>query len=149
MAKLNDSDFHLPYNPALTSRAKELRKNMTPAEKKLWCQCLRTFKHRVLRQRPIHHFIVDFYCPSLKLVIEVDGDSHFNENAQSYDEARSQILEGYGLRVLRFTNQEIACDFEAVCRAIANFCALQEQNGHPTTAFSTRKINSPNRRQQK
>jgi very-short-patch-repair endonuclease len=122
---------------------------MTPAEKKLWYQCLRTFKHRVLRQRPIHHFIVDFYCPSLKLVIEVDGDSHFNENAQSYDEARSQILEGYGLQVLRFTNQEIACDFEAVCRAIANFCALQEQNGHPTTAFSTRKINSPNRRQQK
>ncbi|HBE56853.1 MAG TPA: endonuclease, partial [Cyanobacteria bacterium UBA11366] len=77
MTNLKHSDFHLPYNPALVARAKELRKNMTPAEKKLWYGYLRTFQFRVLRQRPIDHFIVDFYCPSLKLVIEVDGESHF------------------------------------------------------------------------
>jgi len=115
MTQLNNSDFHLPYNPALVPRAKELRKNMTPAERKLWYQCLRTFKHRVFRQRPIHHFIVDFYCHSLKLVIEIDGDSHFNETAQAYDEKRTQILEGYGLQVLRFTNQQVLHDFETVC----------------------------------
>ncbi|MEM1309131.1 MAG: endonuclease, partial [Cyanobacteria bacterium P01_H01_bin.153] len=48
MTQLNNSDFHLPYNPALISRAKELRKNMTPAEKKLWYQYLRNFEYRVL-----------------------------------------------------------------------------------------------------
>jgi very-short-patch-repair endonuclease len=72
--ELIDSDFHLPYNPKLVERAKNLRKNMTPAEKKLWYSYLRNFKFRVLRQKPIDNFIVDFYCAKLKLVIEIDGD---------------------------------------------------------------------------
>ena len=118
MHNLNDTDFHLPYNPALIARAKELRKNMTPAEKKLWYQYLKTFKHRVLRQRPIHHFIVDFYCPALKLVIEIDGDSHSTEEAQAYDQERSQILEGYDLQVVRFTNQHVLNEFNAVCETL-------------------------------
>lgn len=70
---LNVTDFHLPYNPQLVQRAKQLRQNPTLAEKKLWQNYLRTFPFRVLRQRPIHHFIVDFYCAALKLVIEIDG----------------------------------------------------------------------------
>ena len=76
---------------------------------------LKGFKHRVLRQRPIHHFIVDFYCPTLKLVIELDGDSHANQDAQAYDTERTQILEGYGLQVIRFTNHQVLHEFEAVC----------------------------------
>ena len=119
MTKLSDSDFHLPYNPALVTRAKELRKNITPAEKKLWYQYLKTFKYRVLRQRPIHHFIVDFYCPHLRLVIEIDGDSHLGEDAQAYDAERSCALEGYGLSVVRFTNQQVLYEFTSVCEAIA------------------------------
>jgi len=91
---------------------------MTGAEKKLWYQYLRTFKYRVLRQRPIHHFIVDFYCPVLKLVIEIDGESHFSEDAQAYDDKRSQILEGYGLRVVRFTNEQVLHHFDEVCEAV-------------------------------
>ncbi|MBD2461330.1 endonuclease domain-containing protein [Oscillatoria sp. FACHB-1407] len=118
MPNLNNSDFHLPYNPALISKAKELRQNMTPAEKKLWYQYLRTFKFKVLRQRPIDYFIVDFYCPSLKLVIEIDGESHFTQDGQDYDQARTERLEGYGLQVLRFTNQQVLKDFENVCWAI-------------------------------
>ncbi|MGP1388034.1 MAG: endonuclease domain-containing protein [Thainema sp.] len=118
MHNLNDTDFHLPYNPALIARAKELRKNMTPAEKKLWYQYLKTFKHRVLKQRPIHHFIVDFYCPALKLIIEIDGDSHSTEEAQAYDQERSQILEGYDLQVMRFTNQQVLNEFNAVCETL-------------------------------
>ncbi|MEM6433338.1 MAG: endonuclease domain-containing protein [Cyanobacteria bacterium P01_D01_bin.115] len=118
MPKLNNSDFHLPYNPALIPRAKDLRRNMTQAEKKLWYQYLRTFKYRVFRQRPIHHFIVDFYCPKLKLVIEIDGDSHFSANAQAYDQERSQVLAGYGLQVLRFTNEQVLNSFNEVCEAI-------------------------------
>ncbi len=115
MPNLNKSDFHLPYNPDLIKRAKELRKNMTPAEKKLWYNYLRNFKFRVLRQRPINNFIVDFYCPNLKLVIEIDGDSHFTAEGQAYDRQRTQILEGYNLKVIRFTNQEVLNNLMGLC----------------------------------
>jgi len=94
--------YHLPYNPKLTERAKELRNNLTEAEKRLWYGYLCTFKYRVLRQRPIDNYIVDFYCPKLKLVIEIDGDTHYTDAGKIYDERRTQILESYGLRVVRF-----------------------------------------------
>jgi very-short-patch-repair endonuclease len=115
---LNNSDFHLPYNPQLLSRAKQLRQNPTPPEKKLWQDYLRTFRFRVLRQRPINHFIVDFYCAALKLVIEIDGESHFTQDGQLYDQERTEILEGYGLSVLRFTNDAVFNNFEGVCQKI-------------------------------
>ncbi|MEM8642166.1 MAG: endonuclease domain-containing protein [Cyanobacteria bacterium P01_G01_bin.54] len=109
---------HLPYNRNLSDRAKQLRNNLTSAEKKLWYEYLRTFKYRVLRQRPIDQFIVDFYCRKLKLVIEIDGESHFTEQQQAYDRERTQKLESYGLTVLRFTNQQVWQDFEGVCAVI-------------------------------
>jgi very-short-patch-repair endonuclease len=109
---------HLPYDPRLVERARELRRNMTPAEKKLWFGFLRDFRHRVLRQRPIDHFIVDFYCPQLRLVIEVDGESHFTEVGETSDSERTAVLEGYGLRVMRFNNQEVLRNLEGVCAAI-------------------------------
>ena len=118
MQNLKESNFHVPYNPDLIPRAKELRKSMTSAEKKLWYQYLRNLKFRVLRQRAIDHFIVDFYCPKLKLVIEIDGESHFTKDGQEYDSERTQILEGYGLRIARFTNQQVKEQFEDVCREI-------------------------------
>ncbi|MBI4288369.1 MAG: endonuclease domain-containing protein [Chloroflexi bacterium] len=111
---------HLPYNPKLLERAIELRKNLTEAEKRLWFGRLRNFKYRVLRQRPIDNYIVDFYCPRLKLVIEIDGDSHCSEEGRTYDEERTKILESYGLRVIRFTNEGVLERFEAVCREIEN-----------------------------
>ena len=112
---------HLPYNPKLVVRAKALRKNMTVAEKKLWYEYLRTFPHRIHRQRPINHYIVDFYCPKLKLVIEIDGDSHFTPEAQEYDRKRTEILEGYGLKVVRFTNEEIMSNLAGVCTVIQKY----------------------------
>ncbi len=118
MSKLTEGSFYLPYNRELGDRARELRKNMTAAEKKLWFDYLKTFKFRVLRQRPIDHFIVDFYCATLKLVIEIDGDSHFTENGIVYDKQRTLILESYGLRILQFTNQEVFNNFTAVCQRI-------------------------------
>ena len=75
MPKLIKSKFFLPYNPALKENARALRTNMTPAGKYLWNNFLRGYTPRFLRQRPIDNYIVDFYCPSLKLVIEVDGDT--------------------------------------------------------------------------
>jgi very-short-patch-repair endonuclease len=115
---LNETDFHLPYNPALIPRAKELRKNMTPAERKLWYQYSIIFQFKVYRQRPIDYFIVDFYCPSLKLVIEVDGESHYTDEGKDYDRERTQRLEGYGIKVIRFSNQEVLNEFEGVCDEI-------------------------------
>ncbi len=94
--------YHLPYNPKLTARARELRKNSTEAEKRLWYRYLWNFKYRVLRQRPIDFYIVDFYYPKLKLVIEIDGDTHYTDAGKIYDERRTQILESYSLRVVRF-----------------------------------------------
>lgn len=118
MPPLNTTNYHLPYNSKLVERAKELRKNPTPAEKKLWQYYLRTFKFRVLRQRPIDNFIVDFYCAALKLVIEVDGDSHFTAEGQAYDLERTRILQSYGLRVVRFTNAQVMNYFADVCGEI-------------------------------
>lgn len=109
---------NLPYNPKLVERARELRRNMTPAEKELWYGLLRQHRPRFYRQRPIDNFIVDFYCPKLHLVIEVDGDSHAGDEAQAYDAERSAVLEGYGLTVLRFANGEVLEDLEGVRKRI-------------------------------
>ena len=130
---LISTGYHLPYNPELVERAKELRKNMTPAEKKLWYEYLRNFKHRVLRQRPINHFIVDFYCPALKLVIEIDGKHHFTEEGKSYDEERRKILERYGLREIRFRNDEVINEFDRVCKEIEGIPPVSPLNkgGYP------------------
>ncbi len=121
MTHLKEGRYFLPYNPLLVDRAKEMRKNPTPAERKLWQQYLRTFPLKMWRQKPIDHFIVDFYCPKLKLVIEVDGESHFTEEGMTYDEERTRILAGYGLQVVRFTNDEVMNCFEGVCDRIAGF----------------------------
>ena len=115
---LLETGYYLPYNPELKQTARELRQNQTPAEKKLWNNYFKTFKYRVVRQRPIDYFIVDFYCAALKLVIEVDGDNHFTDDGIAYDLERTQLLEGYGLKVIRFTNDEVMKTFEGVCARI-------------------------------
>lgn len=108
---------HLPYNSANVDNARALRKNMTPAEKKLWYGFLRNFKYRVLRQRPIDHYIADFYCAKLRLVIEVDGIQHRFQQKE-YDKKRTAILMIYGLNIVRFSNDEVMNDFENVCKQI-------------------------------
>ena len=111
--------FHLPYNANLIELAREMRQNPTPTERKLWHEYLRNVPVRVLRQKPIDRFIVDFYCASVKLVIEIDGEQHYTESGMAYDTERSAILVGYGIEVIRFTNQEVINDFEGVCEQIA------------------------------
>jgi very-short-patch-repair endonuclease len=109
--------YHLPYNPDLVERARELRRNMTPAERQLW-EYLKHAPYRFLRQRPIDHFIVDFYCPALRLVIEVDGEQHYTEEGKAYDAERDTILQSYGLQVVRFHNEEVLRHFESVRQRI-------------------------------
>ncbi len=118
---LKQGRYFLPYNGNLVERAKEMRKNPTPSESKLWREYLRSFPLKVWRQKPIDNFIVDFYCPKLKLVIEIDGESHFTQEAIVYDRHRTQVLEGYSLRVIRFTNDEVLRSFDGVCERIAEF----------------------------
>ena len=104
-----------PYNPHLTEAAKTLRKNMTPAERKLWKLALSKNQlngTRWLRQRPILNFIVDFYCPSQKLIIEVDGAYHSSQRYE--DNERSALLASLGLSVIRFSNTEVLDSFESV-----------------------------------
>ena len=113
--------FHLPYNPKLVERAKAMRKNPTMAEKKLWQAFLRRFPYRVLRQRVIDHFIVDFYIPKLKLVIEVDGGIHDEKEQAEYDKQRSLFLETYGLKIIRFRNKQIMEEFDSVVKEIQAF----------------------------
>ncbi|WP_430540980.1 endonuclease domain-containing protein [Roseofilum capinflatum] len=120
MVTFKPNNCHLPYNPKITSIAKQMRQNPTPAERQLWT-FLRTFPRRFLRQRPIDNFIVDFYCASLKLVIEVDGDSHYTEQGKASDAERTQILQGYGLTVIRFTNEQVLTNFEGVCTQLLSF----------------------------
>lgn len=106
--------FHLPYNPKLKQTARQLRKNMTPAEKKIWHGYFRAFKYPVLRQRPIDNYIVDFYCPEYRLIVEIDGESHFTEEGKVYDEERTKILEQYGLKIIRFLNEDVLKNLEGV-----------------------------------
>lgn len=108
------SDF-LPYNKNLTALARQNRSNPTPAESKIWREVLRMrrFAHyKFLRQKPLGGYIVDFYCSELRLVIEIDGDSHAEQIA--YDEERTRFLNALGLQVVRYTNDEVLHNTEGV-----------------------------------
>jgi very-short-patch-repair endonuclease len=104
----------------MLDRAKELRREMTPQERKLWYMFLRTYPVKFYKQRIIESFIVDFYCHAAKLVVEIDGSQHYEPQGQAYDAERTAILEGYGLEVLRFSNRDINTDFRVVCEHIDN-----------------------------
>jgi len=98
--------------------AQRLRKQSTPAEAKLW-QALRNRKLnglRFRRQHPVGRFILDFYCPSEKLVIEIDGSIHTQQ--EDYDAQRTEELEKYGYRVLRFTNEAVLNSLNTVLEEI-------------------------------
>lgn len=86
-----------------------MRNNLTKAESILRKRYLKRLKVPVLRQKPLDHYIADFYIPSAKLVIEVDGLIHSTQKAIAYDKKRTELLMQYGIRVIRFTNEQI-CD---------------------------------------
>jgi very-short-patch-repair endonuclease len=108
----------IAYRKNLTSRAQALRRDPTPAEKRLWFEFLRDLPQKFTRQKPLGQHVADFYCSRYRLVIELDGDSHYTDRAQRYDDERTKALGMRGVRVLRFSNLEVAENFEAVCAAI-------------------------------
>ena len=117
----------VPYDPRHKELSRELRKNQTFWEKKLWYQFLDKQYPQWYRQKPIRRFIVDFYCPKAKLVIELDGDSHYQEGAPSKDLRRDEELAELGMKVVRFTNTELKESFEAVCAQIEKAVKNQSQ----------------------
>ena len=106
------------YNQTLKEKAQELRRKSTPQENKLWHEYLRYYYVQFRRQKQFARYIVDFYCSSAKLVIEIDGSQHYTEEGLIHDRARTAYLESLGLYVLRFTNQDVDDRFEAVCKTI-------------------------------
>ena len=106
------------YNSALKEKAQQLRREMTEQENKLWYDYLKHHIVQFRRQKQFGRYIVDFYCSSAKLVIELDGAQHYTEEGIIHDRSRTAYLESLGLYVLRFTNQDVDTRFEAVCAEI-------------------------------
>ena len=106
----------------LLSRRKELRNNSTPEEILLWVQLKNSqtgFKFR--RQHSIGGYIVDFYCPIKKLAVEIDGPQHLRKENKEYDDVRSEFLRGLDIKILRFTNSEVATETKKVIQKIKSY----------------------------
>ena len=98
--------------------ARRLRKEMTPWERKLWYCFLKDYPIRFQRQKCIDNYIADFYCFQAKLVVELDGGGHYEPEAQQKDANRTETIEKYGLKVIRFCNTDIDKNFYGVCTVI-------------------------------
>ncbi|MBQ7827768.1 MAG: DUF559 domain-containing protein [Clostridia bacterium] len=108
----------LKYNKSNIELARALRKQMTPWERKLWYEFLRTYPIRFQRQKAIDNYIADFYCAKARLVIELDGKWHYTAGQSRLDVQRTAELKKMNLRVLRIANHEIDIDFRGVCLKI-------------------------------
>ena len=105
-------------NFKLRDVSRNLRKNMTKQEKHLWYDYLSKYSVRWYKQRIIDNFIVDFYCSKAGVAVELDGSQHYTEQGEAYDKERTAILESYGIKVIRFSNNDVDNNFEGVCMEI-------------------------------
>lgn len=108
----------IPKDNRQLENARRLRREMTPHERKLWYLFLRKYPVKFFKQRIIGSYIVDFYCSSAKLVIEIDGSQHYDIQGMEYDAHRSAFLESFGLKIVRFSNRDIDRNFSSVCEQI-------------------------------
>jgi very-short-patch-repair endonuclease len=114
-------------SPQIFSNAKKLRENPTEAEEMMWLE-LRSKKldgYKFRRQHPLLHYIADFYCHQLKLVIEIDGGYHQTEEQKKSDRDRTENIEFQGLYVIRFTNEEVLADINLVLNEIRVFIKIE------------------------
>ena len=123
----------LNYNKKIIPFAKELRKNMTPQEKKLWYKFLSKYPIRFQRQKVIDNYIADFYCAKARLVVELDGGGHYTPEQIEKDKVRTKELEGMNLTILRICNLDIDRNFRSVCEYID----LTVKNSLPQSASLT------------
>lgn len=102
-------------------KRRELKKGMTECEKMLWSHIRNNLLGvRFRRQYGIGSYIADFYCPSLKLVIELDGSQHFTEEGLEYDKIREDFMKSLGIKTLRFNNNDVMNNIEGVLEEIMN-----------------------------
>ncbi|MNE19174.1 hypothetical protein D3C80_1122450 [compost metagenome] len=109
-----------PYNKNLKQPSRDLRNNMTNAEKRLWSKlrAKQILGLQFYRQKPLLNFIVDFYCPAANLVIECDGGQHFTDEGLEADRVRDEVLVELGLVVLRFSNRQVLTEIDGVVEQI-------------------------------
>lgn len=110
------------YNPKLKEYSRDLRKNMTDAERQLWSKLRRKQLKglQFYRQRIIGDYIVDFYCPKAKMIIEVDGGQHYSEEGKEADKRRDDHMGRKVLKVLRFSDREVLKNVDGVVERIEN-----------------------------
>ena len=108
----------IPYNKKLVSNARTLRKNMTPEEKHLWYDFLKRLPFNVRRQHNIENYIVDFYIAEKKIVIEIDGRQHLLPEHKEADKQRDAVMSSWGITVLRYSNDSMRNNFNAVAEDI-------------------------------
>jgi len=123
----------IKYNQKSKYLARKLRSNQTESEIKLWHKIRnkQVRGYQFLRQRPIGKYIVDFYCPKAKLIIEIDGGQHYEDKNIKQDKIRDIYFNRLGLKVIRFTNLDVLYNLDNVCRKIDS---LLEQI-HPSPPF--------------
>lgn len=130
----------LDYNEKNITLAKNLRKNATPQENHLWYDFLSKYPIRFQRQKAIDNFIADFYCHKAMLIVEIDGAQHYTEQGCQKDEFRTEILEGYDLKIIRFTNRQINTNFYGVCRYIDDVVKASLREGGGTQPRDGRRL---------
>lgn len=121
----------LKYNQRLKTLSRNLRSDLTDSERKLWSRLRRKQILGVpfYRQKPIGEYIVDFYAPKAKLVVEVDGSQHLEDEQMQRDKRRDEYLREQGLEVLRFYSNDIFRNIEGVMEVIYNFISQRVGNG--------------------
>ncbi len=109
-----------PASGSLRAHSRELRRNMTDAERRLWSRIrLKQLEDcQFYRQRILGGYIVDFFCPSARLIVEVDGGQHFSGEGRVSDQRRDQYFDSCGLKVLRFTDRDVLLNAEGVVESI-------------------------------
>ena len=119
----------IEYNPRLKQIARKLRKDMTLSEILLWQQIKgkQLLGYDFHRQKPIDEYVVDYYCPRLKLIIEIDGDSH--EGKEEEDKIRQEKLESLGLTVLRYWDWDVKSNVDGIVEHLREW--IEAHRSHP------------------
>ena len=121
----------MPYQSKNIPLARKLRKEMTPWERKLWYCFLTKYPIRFQRQKASGNYIIDFYCASAKLAIELDGSGHYTPESMKKDDERTTMLQSHGIEVIRFCNLDIDKHFYEVCTVIDDAVKRRYRRGTP------------------
>ena len=126
------SNMHYGATSETFQIAERLRREMIAAEKLLWERvCKNQLGVRIRRQHPIWKFVADFYCHEAKLVIEIDGAIHLNEDSRAYDISRDIVLNEFQIEIIRFTNQQVLNNIDVVISGIRSKIELLNQQNNP------------------